>query len=371
MQRKTVLLTGIFVAGVSFLSPHAAQAARPPAPPQKVGVIIGLSGNWMLPAQEVRRGMELATSEPDTYPLELIFEDDQGMDPKAAAAATNKLINIDKVSVILNWVNTTMPALAPVANRSGIPVIEFWDHNRGMLNLGPFVFCSGASTELSVEKMARFIANGKGVKKLVVISANDPWSQIATQAFNAEYKKNGVAIIFETSVNTSEKDLRSIILRAKRAGANGVFAPIFYDSLYALIRQWKGLGLGGNVFTADGFLETDIATVGQDAEGVFSEQVITTDKKYIEAYQQRYKVKATATFLGLSALGYDGIKILSRTFNNIYARGEEITPSSIQKELKTMRYNGVTGIAVLSGQAEKVESIVVVKDGHFQKVEWE
>jgi hypothetical protein len=47
-----------------------------------------------------------------------------------------------------------------------------------------------------------------------------------------------------------------------------------------------------------------------------------------------------------------------------------MTSETLHAALITMRYHGVTGTAVLSGAAEKVEDIVVVKQGQFVPVTW-
>jgi branched-chain amino acid transport system substrate-binding protein len=354
--------------GLVLCLPSSLRADKNPRPSVKVGVILGLSGAMAPAAQEMRRGLELALSEPDTWPMQLIYEDDQGMEQKFAVTALTKLLTADKVTVVLNWVNTTMPSLAPLSTRYRVPIIEFWDHNQGMLKLGPYVFCSGTSTELSGERSSRFMLETHRIRKAALIFLQDPWSELIGGVFKRAYSAGGGQVVYEARIDPDEHDLKAILLRAKRAGAEGIFAPIFLGSLYALVRQGRELGFGGKIFTGDGFLESDIKLLGEAAEGVYSSQTIIADEGFGRRYAARYGGVPGVVGLGYAGLAYDAIKILSKVFGEISAGGGKIDPESVRAALAPLRFAGVSGMAVLSGKAEKVEDMVVIKNGRFERV---
>ena len=63
----------------------------------QMGVILGLAGPFAPVAMEMQRGMQIAGEEATN--VELLFEDDHGMDNKAAVAAFTKLAASDRTIV--------------------------------------------------------------------------------------------------------------------------------------------------------------------------------------------------------------------------------------------------------------------------------
>jgi len=335
----------------------------------RVGVILGLTGSMAPVAEEMRRGIDLALSEPDTYPMELIYQDDKGMELKEAVGAAQRLVNEEKVVSFLTWVSSTLPAIAPIANRAKVPVLEFWDVNHGVLNLGPYVFCSGASTELAGEAIASFAVNTRNRRKIGAIVNNDPWSELIAELFIAKVQTLGAQIIQREQVDIGASDLRSILLKMKQKGIDSIYAPLCGSSLYAAIRQAQTVGFEGDIFSADCFLESDIRVIGAAAEGVYATEVLVEDPEFARRYEVKFNKKVSSTVLGYAGLAYDAVRILSTVFNSIADRGEAITSEKVREELSNLHFKGVSGVSRLSGSSEKQEGIVIVKDGQFIAVE--
>ena len=119
--------------------------------PLKVGVILPLTGEGASAGKSIREGMELAHADYRGDGLSLVFEDDQGANPRAAVNAARRLLDIERVNVILNGIVDTTPAVAPLAQRSNVPVFVAWDSNSRLDGLGEFVFGLGVSTETSLK----------------------------------------------------------------------------------------------------------------------------------------------------------------------------------------------------------------------------
>ncbi len=339
--------------------------------PLKIGAIIGLSGSMAQAGMEMKKGMEIALKDlGEPAPIKVIFEDDQSMEQKVAVSAISKLINIDKVKVVLTWVNTTIPSIAPIATRAKVPLIEFWDSNEGMFSLSPYVFCSGVSTEKSGALGARFAIQNKKNKKLGIIVLNDPWSELIAGAFKNEVSKLGAEIVFEERVDIQEKDVRALILKLKKSGAEGVYLPLCMNSLYASIRQLKELGFNGEIYTADCMVEGDLKVLGKHGDNIYSQQILYEDPDFAKKYESLFGATPSNVGAAYAALGYDAIFIVDQTLKNLKEKGLQPSSENIKTELETLRYNGLTGTSVLHGPSEKVESIVIVKDEKFRKVDF-
>ena len=343
---------------------HAQQTKTP----IDVGMIVSLSGSMQQPGDQMIKGVNLALSETDTYPMNIIYEDDRSMENPQAVKAAQRLVNSKKVKVVLNWVNTTLPAIAPILERSKTPAVAIWDSNKGILKMGKYIFAIGISTEATAIKIADHIFTKAGKKKIALISLNDPWSEIVASSFKNRMKELGGEILIDDIVNPSDKDLMSILTRAKAKGADVIFAPLFFDSLHAVIRQTKELKFEAPVYTADAFFESELEVLKDLANGVYSAQLVVNNEKFLNEYKIKYGSNDSSVSIGVSALAYDAIKMLSEIFKKLESSNTPITNETIREELTRTRYQGVTGLSAPAEESTKVESIVVVKDGKFVEV---
>ena len=235
--------------------------------------------------------------------------------------------------------------------------------------MGPYIFAIGISTEKVAQKIAEYMYSEKEKKRVALISLNDPWSEIISKSFKERYINLGGEIIAEDVVNPNEKDLRTIIIKAKNKSVDAIFSASYLESLYSTVKQAKELGYEGSIFTADGFYEEDIKHLGSYVEGVYSSQTIVKDESFLNKYKEKYGKVDTKISIGIAGLGYDAVKMLSEIFKKLESSNTPITNETIREELTRTRYQGVTGLSAPAEESTKVESIVVVKDGKFVEAE--
>ncbi len=336
--------------------------------PVRIGAILGLTGVFGEVSTLIRQGMELAV---DEHPeeLKLYIEDDNNLHQQATATAFTKLVTVDDVSVVLQYANTTMPTLAPLAESYKTPIIEFWDHNKALLELGSYIFSSGMSTEESAKKMARFAYQAQRIDSMAIIKANDPWSEVVSRAFIDEFTALGGKLSYQGSVNSEDVELRGVVLKAKQSKARGLYLPLFSHSLYSSIKHAKTLGFSGAIYTADGFVESDIKVLRGHAEGVYSTQGVILSERFIKRYTTTYNQSISPLGAMFVALGYDAVQIVHEAARQIVLQDKEVTRETLREHLTIMDYTGVSGRSVLKGtEGTKIESIVVVKNGVFELV---
>lgn len=82
----------------------------------KVGVILPLSGDAAAYGTSLKKGLDVSIGNG----IELVYEDSKG-EPKTAVSSINKLINVDKVDIVIGdmFTNTTL-AINPIANKNNI-----------------------------------------------------------------------------------------------------------------------------------------------------------------------------------------------------------------------------------------------------------
>ena len=197
----------------------------------KVGAILPLTGELGLLGTQMQRGMELALADNQDVGIELVYEDDQSFDNRQAVTAVNKLINVDKVSLVLNSVVNTIKAIGPVLNQSQVPGVVFWDNNKELFAQGEYVFGMGFSTEQAGQDMADFAYNKLGARHVAVITILDEWSEMISREFIDKFTALGGKIDSQDKVQIEQADFRTQISRVKRADSDAIYFPLLPQTI--------------------------------------------------------------------------------------------------------------------------------------------
>jgi ABC-type branched-subunit amino acid transport system substrate-binding protein len=92
----------------------------------KVGLIAGLSGQYAEIGESVRDGLVLSLK--DAENIELIVED-SGFDPVKGLSAYKKLVEVDKVDIIVGADSLSLPGITPLLEEDNIPYIQLFESN--------------------------------------------------------------------------------------------------------------------------------------------------------------------------------------------------------------------------------------------------
>src|SRR3989344_5758192 len=112
----------------------------------RIGFIGPLSGDVASIGQSVKAAIELGVEEVNQaggingQPLEVIYEDGK-CGPKDSTDAANKLINIDKVPVIIGGgCSSETLAAAPIAETSKVTLLSYCSSNPKITESGDYIF---------------------------------------------------------------------------------------------------------------------------------------------------------------------------------------------------------------------------------------
>src|SRR5688572_9200838 len=125
----------------SFFSLFAASASAA-VPTLKVGIFLSMSGSTATFGTDTYNGMKLAIEEINRagkVKIDSILEDEKS-EPTDAANAVKKLINVDKVNVVLGSVaSSNTNAAAPIAQAAKIPLISPASTNVNVTKTGDYI----------------------------------------------------------------------------------------------------------------------------------------------------------------------------------------------------------------------------------------
>jgi ABC-type branched-subunit amino acid transport system substrate-binding protein len=199
MNKSTKIIIGIIVAIIILAGIWYGVSKKPTTPttkePIKIGAILPLSGKNATYGNEIKNAIDLAIEEINNSggingrKIEVIYEDDQA-DPKIGTNAMQKLVNIDKVPVVLgSWVSNVVVASAPIAEKAKV-IVMAEAIAPSITNAGDYIFRIQPSATYYSDKLMEVVINKLGLKKIAIIYINNEFGvalrdtvKTATQRF--------------------------------------------------------------------------------------------------------------------------------------------------------------------------------------------
>ena len=224
---------------------------------------------------------------------------------------------------------------------------------------------------------AQYIGENKLAEKVAVIyNSSDVYSSGIYNTFATEAANQPFEIVSaEAFTEDSKTDFSVQLQKAKDAGADMVFLPIYYTEASLILTQAAAMDYAPTFFGCDG-LDGLLAVEGFDtslAEGVMllTPFAADADDEQTQAFVASYKEKFGDTPIQFAADAYDGMYIIKEA-----AEKAGLTPdmdaSAICDAMKTamteITYDGLTGSGMTwsaEGEPNKEPKAVVIKDGAY------
>jgi branched-chain amino acid transport system substrate-binding protein len=252
----------------------------------KVGVSCPLTGDLAEYGSAVRNGIELAR---ESFPkslssIDFIYEDNQ-YDAAMAVTAFNKLRSVDNVSLIYNWGEPTLGAIASIAEKGKLPIIA--------MSLDPeparnkkFIIRSINYSEQYAIALLNYLRTKK-YKKIGIIKTEDPFLNSMISGLEKNLKPDETLKV-AFSFNPGETDFKTAISKIKTENFDVLGVYLFTGQVSSFYRQAGVMGLKIPTFGTDFFeSKTEIA----DAKGFMSGAVypnIDVPESFASAYLKKY-----------------------------------------------------------------------------------
>lgn len=343
-----LIILVLLVIGLAYLG-KASQSSAPtttetPTPvaetgPIKIGFTGPLSGDVANIGANARAAVEIAVAEVNAAggingrTLEMIYEDDKCGGPEGANAA-NKLINIDKVDVLLSAAcSPSMLAIAPMAEKAKIPMLGYCASAATISNAGDYIFRDAPSDLFQAQYAAKYLYD-LGKKKAAIVYLNNDWGVGLRDAFTESFTKLGGEVVLKESYDPDSTDLRTQMTKVKASSADLLYFPGFTSGTIAGLKQAKALGLKQTVFGADAWDDNKIwEELGSTGNGAMYTVMGTNST---DSFKAKMKEKlGNDSVIYCSNYAYDGVKILSQVMSKVGSNKE-----AIKNELYQTSYTG-------------------------------
>lgn len=292
--------------------------------------------------------------------------DDQGK-PEEAANAVTRLINQDKVAVILGEVaSSNSLAMAPKAQAAQVPMVTPSSTNPKVTEVGDYIFRVCFIDPFQGTVMSKFTLDRLKLKKVAILKDNkSDYSLGLSQFYTEHFTKNGGTIVAEEAYSKGDTDFRGQLTKIKSTKPDAIYVPGYYTDVGVIARQAKELGLAVPLLGGDGWESEKLFELGGSAiDGSYFSNHYSTDdptprvQEFIKNYEAKYGAKPDS----LGALGYDAAMVAMEA---IKRAGTTAGPKLREELAKTKDHPGIAGTISLDDKRNAVKPAVVlqVKDG--------
>ena len=312
----------------------------------KIGYIGPLSGGVSFIGEDEVRAIEFSVNKINKESgingekVEIIFEDGK-CDPKEAAIAADKLINIDKVKIILGgFCSGETLAIAPIAETNKVILLSTQSASPDITNAGEYVFRTFPSDAYRGKKYAELIKS-MNITKVATLTEQTSFAKGLQDTFKKEFERyNGKIIAEEYSFGATDFKVQLEKIKNENPEAIFVIAQGGNSGLLA-IKQIKEMGMNITLFGTYVFLsESVLKTAENSAEGmkILDSSSKIQDRGLVDEYEELFDRKPSYT----SILGakYDALNILKDSIEEC----KEVNTECIKDYLYNItEYNGLIG----------------------------
>jgi branched-chain amino acid transport system substrate-binding protein len=345
----------------------------------KIGVFEPMTGaNAAGGAMEVE-GIELAnalnptvTVGGKTYQVELVVVDNKS-DKVEAANAVQRLIDLDKVQVILgSWGSSLAMAGGEIAKDAKIPVIGLSCTNPLVTAGNDYYFRVCFIDPFQGVVMSNYAFNDLQAKTAVIVQeVSNDYSVGLARFFLDNFRTltgNAGSILTTVNYNTGDLDFSAQLTSIRSLNPDVIFAPGNYTESALVMKQARELGITAPIIGGDTWETPEFIDVGKEqVEGAVFSTFFASEyaaspvaETFLREYRSRYNKEPAA----VTALGYDGYLVAL----DAITRAGSIEPQAIRDAIaQTAGFVGAAGTVTLdaNGDATKSAFIKEVKGGQF------
>ena len=383
---SVMLVAAMAVTALTGCGSNSGSSSKKDADKYYIGGIGPTTGATAIYGTAVKNGAQIAVDEINAAggingkQIEYRFEDDQN-DAEKSVNAYNTLK--DWGMQMLVGTTTTAPCIAVAGKTASDNLFQITPSASA-----PSVLSSGNGNIFQVcftdpnqgIASAQYIAENKLAKKIgIIYDSSDVYSSGIEEKFEAEAKDKGLQIVSKAAFTADSKtDFGTQLQKAKDAGADLLFLPIYYQEASIILKQADTMGYKPKFFGVDGM--DGILTVENFdtklAEGVMLLTPFAADAKdkAVQKFVKTYKEQYEDTPNQFAADSYDAVYALKAAIEESKAT-PDMSASDMCDALKgamtKIKMQGLTGgkdglTWNESGEVTKSPKAVIIKNGAYK-----
>ena len=383
---SVMLVAAMAVTALTGCGSNSSSSSKKDADKYYIGGIGPTTGATAIYGTAVKNGAQIAVDEINAAggingkQIEYRFEDDQN-DAEKAVNAYNTLK--DWGMQMLVGTTTTAPCIAVAGKTASDNVFQITPSASS-----PDVLSSGNGNVFQVcftdpnqgVASAQYIAENKLATKIgIIYDSSDVYSSGIEEKFEAEAKTQGLNIVSKAAFTADSKtDFGTQLQKAKDAGADLLFLPIYYQEASIILKQADTMGYKPKFYGVD---EMDGILTVENFDTKLAEDVMLltpfaadAKDKTVQNFVKTYKEKYEDTPNQFAADSYDAVYALKAAIEESKAT-TDMSASDMCDALKgamtKIKMQGLTGgkdglTWNESGEVTKSPKAVIIKNGAYK-----
>jgi branched-chain amino acid transport system substrate-binding protein len=338
---EKTFLGAVFVAILSFSFLGPANAADP----IRVGICKPFSGPVGFIGQDLKPGFEMALEEINGAggvlgrPLALYYADNQ-CNPTEGVNAARKLIDLDKVSVIIAGAcSSATLAIMPIIQEAKIPMLTLSATSPRITQMSGkggniWEFRLNVDDSIMAKTYSKVIS--EKAKKVVMVAANNDWGRGAVKAYSEEFKPLGVTLMSAEYFEQGQSDYRPSLTKVKGMRPDALLLIMESRDASVLVRQMKEIGFRPQIFARGSVVTTEFAKAIQDdcsmGDGIMEATLnaFGANPEFDQKFEKKYGQKPHLH----GGIGYTGLNVLAKAIQ----LGGKAEPEAIRQGLIDLAY---------------------------------
>jgi branched-chain amino acid transport system substrate-binding protein len=313
----------------------------------KVGLVGPFSGPSAAAAQQVLDGFTLGV---ETFGGKIgglnttVLREDDQLKPDVALQAVNKLIERDKVDVIVGpqYSNTMIASQRTITEAKVLNVSAVAGPSLiAGKQCSPYFFATSFQNDEAHEVMGIYLTS-KNIKRVYILAPNYPAGRDALTGFKRTFKGQ---IVGEVYTPLSQLDFAAEISQIKQANPEAVY--VFYPATFGINfhKQYGQSGLIKDIplYSSSSVDEASLVAIGDVAIGTFQatswnfDTPVPANKKFTDAFVKRFNYRPSF----ISSYAFDGAQLLNAALTEV--KGSFADKPALIAAMEKANFNSVRG----------------------------
>jgi branched-chain amino acid transport system substrate-binding protein len=269
----------------------------------KMGFVFSMTGGAAAYGATQKEGAQLAVDQINSaaggsLQIAPVFEDDASV-PQQGTNVYNKLINGDKVSIIIGpTLSNTAKITNPIAQQAGVPVLGVSNTASGITEIGDYVFRNSLPEAVVIPNTIKVAKEKLGLKKVVLFFGNDDaFTKSGADVFRKALPAEGIQILSEQTFAKGDRDFSPQLTQIKAQNPDAIVCSALVEEASGIVSQARQLGIpkavriiGGNGFNSPALIKN----AGEASDGVIvgaAWDISSTNAlnaKFVDDYTKKY-----------------------------------------------------------------------------------
>lgn len=366
----TLLLVFTAIAGCSGGSESSSGGSSDTV---EIGVVLATSGPIAQTGTWVLDGHKAAEKEinenggfkvgDQTYKIKIVHYDSEGR-AESATAATEKLINQDKVPVILGTsISSETAAMIPIAERAKTPLVTFVAASDILTDQGANFFTQAAPANKNYVNAGTKTMKDMGMTNVAMIYVDDAWGQSYAKLYPSVMEQEGINIVATEKFAPEQNEFMTMLNKVKAKNPDGILLAAETELAIPLVKQLQEVMPDVKIMETGGTIPEELIKLAPNAaEGIVTLSRSGAETPEIETFKKLFADSNDYEPNSFTYSGYDGINFIVDAMQRANTISDK---AAINKAVRDAQFPGLIGTYSFNEKGENnlLGNRAIIKDG--------